>query len=339
MKKNLGILILLLVVCVITFSLNPNFLKPYNLENLILRASLYGIIGIGVSFVIITGGIDLSIGSVIGLVGCLLPMMIVTHNLPIVVGLGAIVLLGLLLGLTHGLLITKLKLQPFVITLCGLLIYRGVARWITGDETQGFGDQFVGLRNLARGKIPISDLLGLPVSFGLPIPFLILIVLAIGAAIFLNKTVYGRYMLAVGRNEQAARYSGINTSRVTILAYVLCALFACLSGVLFALNLNSVQPQSFGNFYELYAIAAAVLGGCSLRGGEGSIFGVVIGAALMRVLYNSINLIGIPTTMEFAIIGFVILIGVIVDELVKRVARLRRARLQAAATSGKIGQV
>jgi ribose transport system permease protein len=156
-------------------------------------------------------------------------------------------------------------------------------------------------------------------------PAVIMAALAIVFAILLNRTIFGRYLLALGRNEQAARFSGINTDRTTIAAYVICSLCAGFGGMLFILEVNSGQPSDFGNFYELYAIAAAVLGGCSLRGGEGSILGVVIGAGLMLLLYNAINLLGIPTTLEFAIIGIVILIGVTADEVVKRLAAKRRA--------------
>jgi ribose/xylose/arabinose/galactoside ABC-type transport system permease subunit len=162
-----------------------------------------------------------------------------------------------------------------------------------------------------------------------PMPMLIMIGLAVLASVFLGRTIYGRYLYALGRNEEAARYSGINTDRMVILAYVICSGMAGLGGILFALDINSVQPSGHGNFYELYAIAAAVLGGCSLRGGEGVILGVVIGAAVMRVLYNSINILGIPTQLEFAIIGFVILIAVIIDEVVKRMMATRRAAAQA----------
>jgi len=148
-------------------------------------------------------------------------------------------------------------------------------------------------------------------------------VIGIVAAVVLNLTVYGRHLLALGRNEEAARYSGVNTDRTAIVAYVVCAFLAGIGGILFSLDFNSVQPSGLGEFYELYAIAAAVLGGCSLRGGEGSILGVIIGAAVMRVLYNAINILGIPTHLEFAIIGAVILAGVTVDELVKRVVAKR----------------
>ena len=270
------------------------------------------------AFVIITGGIDLSIGSLIGLVGCLLPMLLAAGYSP-VIALLAVVVLSLAIGLMHGLLITRLGLQPFVVTLCGLLFYRGFARWLTHDQVQGFGSSYEGLRQLAIGKVSLGG------GFALPIPFFLLVIAGVLAALFLNRTIWGRYLLALGRNETAARYSGIQIERMKVLAYVLCSGTAGLGGILFALDVNSVQPAAHGNFYELYAIAAAVLGGCSLRGGEGSILGVVIGAAVMRLLYNAINVSGIPTQLEFAIIGAVILAGVIADELIRRVAGRRRA--------------
>jgi len=218
-------------------------------------------------------------------------------------------------------------LQPFVTTLCGLLLYRGIARYLTDDQSLGFGVGHESLRKLAIGKIPDAA----SSAFGIPVPFIIMVMLGVLAAVFLNQTIYGRYLRALGRNEPAARYSGINTERMTILAYVICSLLAGFGGVLFALDVNSIQPSGLGEFYELYAIAAAVLGGCSLRGGEGSILGVIIGAAVMRVLYNAINILRIPTHLEFAIIGAVILAGVIVDELVKRLAAKRRAARELAA--------
>jgi ribose transport system permease protein len=325
MKKILGISGLLMFVVILTAVSSESFTSAYNLENLIRRTALFGILSVGVAFVIITGGIDLSIGSVVCLVGCGLPWMLAVQGWPLPLALGVTFLGAMTVGLTHGLLITKLKLQPFVVTLCALLLYRGLARGLTGDQTVGFGNGFKELRTLATYKIPIVE------GFGIPVPCLILLVVAVAAAIFLNRTIYGRYLLALGRNEQAARYSGINTDRMVILAYVICSMLAGLGGMLFVLDVNSAQPVDFGNFYELYAIAAAVLGGCSLRGGEGTIIGVIIGAALMQVLRNMITLSNvIPTHIEFAVIGAVILCGVIADELVKRYAAKKRAERQAA---------
>lgn len=348
--KILGILGLLIAVALFTVSQNPRFVLEANVFNLLSRTALFGILGIGVAFVIITGGIDLSIGSVVSLVGCLLPWLLISKGWPVGAAVPFLLLLSVGIGLAHGLLITKLKLQPFVVTLCGLLLYRGVARGITHDQTQGFATGYTALRYLATGRpfsVPIPFLkwisegnwsstkvnafsgvetrLDVISWVDVPMPFLILMALALVAAVFLNRTIYGRYLLALGRNEQAARYSGINTDAMTILAYVICSLLAGFGGMLFIFDVNSAQPSDFGNFYELYAIAAAVLGGCSLRGGEGTIFGVVIGAAVMQVLRNSINMLKIPTQLEFAIIGAVILVGVVADELVKRYAARRRA--------------
>ncbi len=311
MKKNAGILGLLLAVVAITSLLDAKFLDPLNLQNIARWTGMYGILTVGAAFVIITGGIDLSVGSIVGLVGCLLPMLLKT-GLPIPLAILSVFGVSLAIGWTHGMLVTKLRLQPFLVTLCGLFIYRGIARYITGDATQGFGTDFTELKVLTASA-PLS----------VPTPFLMLLAIALASGALLNFSVFGRYLLAVGSNEEAARLSGIRTSRVVISAYALSAGLAGLAGVLFAVDLNSIQPSGHGSFYELYAIAGAVLGGCSLRGGYGSFFGVVIGTAIVRVLYNAINILGIATQLEFAVIGFVILAGVIGDELVKRLSQRR----------------
>jgi len=244
--------------------------------------------------------------------------------------IGLVLAIGALLGMIHGLFITKANLQPFVVTLCGLLIYRGFARWLVDDQVQGFGNEYdSSLGILANGKLVLfSSADGTPV-FGVPYMFFIMVITAILAAIFLNRTIWGRYIRALGRNEEAARYSGINTHRMIILAYIICTVLATVGGMLFAVDANSISPSGFGNFYELYAIAAAVLGGCSLRGGEGGIFGVVIGTAVMQLLKNLIVLKHINQTLEFVIIGVVLLVGVTADELIRRLVARRRAVRQA----------
>ena len=195
----------------------------------------------------------------------------------------------------HGLLITRMRLQPFVVTLCGLLIYRGVARFYTADATAGFafGQNFPTLewlttgRTLRRPAQPRSPSSSSPLVMG----------------VVLHRSVFGRYLYAVGKNEEAARYSGIRTDRVIVAAYVICCGLTALSAIFFAMYTRSISPASHGNFYELYAIAAAVLGGCSLRGGEGSIIGVVLGTILLQVLQNLVNLLGIPSSLNFAVMG------------------------------------
>ena len=315
MRKTLGIFSLLAAIFFLTGLLESNFFsqKSYffdggNIYNMAKWTGLFGILAIGVCFVIVTGGIALSIGSLIGLTGALFPLLLVNKGTPVWAGFAIVLLLAASIGLIHGLLITKLRLQPFIVTLCGLFIYRGIARYMTGEMNQGFGNSFSGLRQLVKFKV-----------FGfVPMPFAILIVTGIIAAVFLNRTIYGRYLLALGRNESAARYSGINTDRMVITAYTICSLLVGVGGILFALEQNSVQPSTFGNFYELYAIAGAVLGGCSLRGGEGAVVGVVCGAAMLEVIRNAVIFLDVKTESEFTVIGFVILIGVTVDELVKR---------------------
>ena len=159
--------------------------------------------------------------------------------------------------------------------------------------------------------------------FGVPTPFVMLIVISGVMWVVLHRSVYGRYLFAVGRNETAARYSGINSSRVIASAYIILGLLAAISAIIFAFYTNSVSPSSHGSFFELYGIAAAVLGGCSLRGGEGSIIGILIGAALLQVLQNLVNLLGIPSSLNFAVMGAVILTGVIADQILQ--GRTRRA--------------
>lgn len=325
MKKNLGIIILLVVVVVVTASIQPAFLKLANIQNVLRWSALFGLISIGVSFVIISGGIDLSIGSLMAMCASIAVVLMTEAKWNATMVFFMVLGIAATIGLLHGLMVTKLKLQPFVVTLCGMMLYRGIARVITDDEQLDFGneDEFSALKFLALGKLPVGS------DNGIPFPLVFLIIVGIIAHIFLNKTIYGRYLFALGNNESAARFSGVNTDLMKTLAYVICSLLAGFTGILFALDFNSVAPNSFGNLYELYAIAAAVLGGCSLRGGEGSIFGVVLGAAIMRVLYNSINILRIPTQYEFIMIGGIILFGAAADEIAKAIKARRNTRLLA----------
>ena len=393
MKKEFGILALLLALCAAVAFMNPRFLLAINLENTTALIGMYGIFSIGLGLVIITGGIDLSVGSLFALQGVVLGILLNEwHWNWLLVAL--ILLVGTMaLGLTNGLLITRAKVQPFIVTLCGLLIYRGAARYVSGDRSVGFGIENYGiLRSLQANKLPAVPvpfllLLGLVlllvvagfwyarqrrdgtvrftplawIAFGAlafyavltlalligffalaaieptdignlsnaaavfrllsteryatPMPTVLLIGVAIAAAVLLHGSVYGRYLYAVGRNEEATRYSGVNTRRVITAAYVISAALAALSGLLFAFYANAITPASHGSFYELFGIAAAVLGGCSLRGGEGSIFGIVLGAALIQVLQNFVNLLGLPSSLNFAVMGGVILAGVLADQI------------------------
>jgi ribose transport system permease protein len=317
MKKELGTFLLLVALCIVVAILNPRFLAPANLQNMARLIGAYGIFSIGLGIVIITGGIDLSVGSVFALLGVLLSMMLVDWGWPSALAILAVIGVAMALGAIHGLLITKVRVQPFIVTLCGLLFYRGVARFIANDETKGFGNAagFETLRNIATGSV-----------LGVPTPFVLLIIISIIMWVVLHRSVYGRYLFAVGRNEMAARYSGINSKKIVASAYIILGALVGVSGIVFAFYTNSISPSSHGNFFELYGIAAAVLGGCSLRGGEGSIIGILIGTALLQVLQNLVNLLGIPSSLNFAVMGTVILIGVIADQILQR----RSARVKVA---------
>jgi ribose transport system permease protein len=313
MKKELWIAMLLILACATVAAINPRFLSPTNLKNTSNLIGIYGIFSIGMGIVIITGGIDLSVGSVFALQGVVLSILLMQFHWPWTIATATVVLGVVLLGAIHGFLITIVRLQPFIVTLCGLLFYRGLARFIAGDQTKGFGTSEFGLlRPLATGKLG-------PV----PMPFVLLLVVGVIMWFVLHRSVYGRYLFAVGRNEEAARYCGINTRLVIGSAYAVSMLLAAISGIQFAFYTNSVSPSGHGSSYELYGIAAAVLGGCSLRGGEGSILGILLGTALLQVLQNLVNLLGIPSSLNLAVMGAVILIGVSADQLLARDPRIR----------------
>ena len=308
MKKEVGIFILLIVLCVIVTLLNPRFLGEANLQNMGRLIGMFGIFSIGVGIVIITGGIDLSIGSLIALLGVMLSIMLTEWRWPAALAVAVVVIGAMMLGGFHGLLVTRVRMQPFIVTLCGLLLYRGLARFIAHDETKGFGGEgFEALRRLATGTF-----------LGVPMPFILLILISGFMWLVLHRSIYGRHLFAVGRNEEAARYSGVNSQIIIASTYVISGALTGIAGILIAFYTNSVSPSSHGNFYELYGIAAAVLGGCSLQGGEGSIVGIVIGTALLQVLQNLVNLLGIPSSLNFAVMGAVILIGILADQLLKR---------------------
>lgn len=318
MRKALGLIGLLagliLLSSIWEFAKNQDvkFFTAHNLRNLFAWIGLFGILSLGQTFVIITGGIDLSVGSVVALTAILAAYSI-DHGMSPAAAFSAALLASILIGLWHGLLVTKGRMQPFVVTLCGLFFYRGVARLIAGDSTQGFGTAIPGIRMLGNGVIPGTQI---------PVPFLLFVGLAALVGVYLHFTAQGRHLFALGANEQSARFSGIPTDRMKMTAYVLCSLFTGIGGLLFAFKVNSIGPTDFGSFYELYAIAGVVLGGCSLRGGTGTVLGVVIGAALIRVLNNLVNILEIPSQLEYVVIGGAILAGVFVDEVLSRKSRV-----------------
>jgi ribose transport system permease protein len=316
-RKELAIFLLLVVLCAIVTVLNPRFLSASNLQNTSRLIGAFGIFSLGLGLVIISGGIDLSVGSAFALLGVLLSIMLSEWHVAWPAAVLTMLAVGALLGWIHGLLITRLGLQPFIVTLCGLLLYRGLARFIASDETKGFGDSagFETLQRLATGSL-----------LNVPTPFVLLTVISAVMWVILHRSVYGRHLFATGRNETAARYSGVNTQRVVASSYVILGVLTGVAAIVFAFYTNSISPSSHGNFFELYGIAAAVLGGCSLRGGEGSVLGILLGTTLLQVLQNLVNLLGIPSSLNFAVMGGVILIAVVSDQVLQRRAARVRAR-------------
>lgn len=320
MKKELGIFVLLVVLCFLGWLLSDqhNFLSSQNIYNLLYQVGMFGIFSLGMGLVIITGGIDLSVGSVMALQGVLLGIMLKDKGMAWPLAIFLSILLCIALGAFNGFLITRVKMQPFIVTLCGLLFYRGVARFVSNDETKGFGtaEGFTGVKEFFTGK-----LLGIPTSFW------VLLVVAGIMWVVLHRSIFGRYLYAAGRNEDAARYSGIGTSGIISASYIVLGFLTAISGILFAFYTNSVSPADHANSYELYGVAAAVLGGCSLRGGEGSVLGIIFGAFLLQILQNLVNLLGIPSSLNFAVMGAVILLGVLADQIIKN----RKPRVKVAA--------
>ena len=270
------------------------------------RLGFYGILTLGAGVLILAGGIDLSIGSVVGLSAVLFGVLMSKGVAPAAAML-SVILLGTLIGLMHGLLVTGLRLQPFLVTLCGLFIYRGIARYIS-ERQQGIPDEALWLKELLIGGE----------GEGARNQVLILLVLAVLIGLILHFTKWGRYLFALGANEEAARYAGVPTARYKIFSYILCSTLAALGGVLLLLEAGSVNPTTGGSLLELYAITGAVLGGCSLRGGEGSVPGMILGAAVLPLIRSASSFRNIDSNVEYAVIGGALLLGTIGDELLKR---------------------
>jgi ribose transport system permease protein len=344
MRRELGMSVALVLMCVALWISNPDFLGQSNAINTARQISMLGIYAIGVGFVIITGGIDLSIGSVIGLTGVLIAKISSNQaggmGYPLWMGIVVGLLVALLIGVSQGLLITRLKLQPFIVTLGGMLLIRGVSQTVVQGGTLSLGGS--PLLGLANGGL--LSVHGDPL---VPYPLLIFLVVIGLATYVLHFTVLGRYVYAIGGNRDAAEYSGIHVKKVETLTYVISAGLGGVAGVCYAAYIGQMSQQ-VGIAYELYAIAAAVLGGCSLRGGEGTVLGIIIGSAIMRVIDNGINMFKLRYQDEsgiariwrlnsnwtFVIIGSVILVAVVLDQVAHIVQTARRTRRAGVAATG-----
>jgi ribose transport system permease protein len=298
--QKIGPLIGLLLIVVIIAIMSPNFLTLNNLLNVLRQVSINALIAFGMTFVILTGGIDLSVGSILALTGAVTAGFMAGGMDPVLaMFLG--LLLGAILGAINGVIISKGKVAPFIATLATMTIYRGLTLVYTeGKPISGLGDS------------QAFQLLGKGYFFGIPVP-VITMAITFGILYFiLKKTTFGRRVYAVGGNEEASRLSGISVDRIKIYVYSLTGALAALAALILTSRLNSAQPTA-GNMFELDAIAAVVLGGTSLTGGRGWIVGTLIGALIIGVLNNGLNLIGVSSFFQQVVKGAVILVAVLLD--------------------------
>lgn len=311
-----------LVLLVIVFSIaSPNFFTKMNFISILLMTAVNGVLAIGVTFVIITGGIDLSIGTGMTFASVMTGVAITFMGLPIWLGVLTGLLAGTLCGFASGVGIAKFKLPPFIATLGMMMITKGLSLIISGTKPIYFEN--AGFRRISTGTL--ADIPGIRnihipilsnILYSIPFAVYILIIAAVVAHIILTKTVLGRYNIAIGSNEEATRLSGINTDRWKIAIYSLNGLFFGLAGILMAARLNSAQP-ALGQGYELDAIAAVVIGGTSMSGGKGTITGTIIGAFIISVLINGLRILSVPQEWQTVVTG-VIVIGAVYMDIVRR---------------------
>lgn len=298
-----------LIVLVVFFSIaSSSFLQWSNIIGILLSTAVIGILALGATFVIITSGIDLSVGTVMTLSSVITGVVIVNAGLPIFVGILAGIATGAFCGFLCGLAITKLKIPPFIATLAMMMVAKGLALVISGAAPIYFTEHKI-FTKIALGSI-------IP-GVNIPNAVLIFFISAIIGAIILSKTILGRYNFAIGSNEEATKLSGVNVDFWKVSIYSLAGAFTGIAGVIMASRLNSAQP-ALGQGYELEAIAAVVIGGTSLSGGKGTIIGTVIGALIMSVLTNGLRIMSIPQEWQTVVVGLVIILAVYMDIIRRR---------------------
>lgn len=295
--------LILLLLCAVVSILTPKFLNWNNIMNIARQTTINGIIAIGMACVILTGGIDLSVGSVLAFSTMVSGLMISAGCPGWIAGIVG-VLIGGAIGTLNGALISTMNLPPFIVTLASMSVFRGFTMLASGGMP-------VGMQNSI-------SFFGAGYVLGIPFPVIVLAIIAIIMLFVLNKTRFGRHVYALGGNEQTARLCGIKVNKTKIMVYAISGILAAVSGLIIAARLNSAQPDA-GTSYEMDAIAAAVIGGCSMsQGGVGTIGGVVIGAFIIGVLNNALNLLNVSPFWQTAVKGFVILAAIIIDHMTVR---------------------
>ena len=301
--RQFGTLIGLAVLCAILWILTPYFLTVSNLLNVAEQTSINAIVAVGMTFVILSGGIDLSVGSIVALSGVVLGVSLKSDQ-PMLVALVVAAVVGLACGLGNGALISWGGLPPFIVTLGTMSIARGAALLYTeGRPVSGFD---AGFRALATGRVGF-----------IPAPVIVMLLVYLAAHFVLTRTTFGRYVYAIGGNEEATRLSGVAIRFHKTMIYGVSGLMSAIAAIILTARLNSAQPIA-GMMYELDAIAATVIGGTSLMGGEGSLGGTLVGALIMGVLRNGLNLLGVSSFLQQIVIGGVIVVAVLLDTILKR---------------------
>ena len=294
-----GIFVAFVLICLLLSFITPKFLTVSNWTIIITQVSINALLAFGVTFVIITGGIDLSLGSVVAVTGVVAASMAHPETYPVVVPILVGILAGVSMGALNGLVITKSKVPPFIVTLGMMTIGRGLALILSkGRPISNLSDEF---NFIGGGQI-----------LGVPLPIIILIIAFVICSIILKKTVLGRYIYAVGGNEQAAKASGIRVNKVKMAVYTICGGLAALAGILLTSRITTGQPNA-GVGFELDAIAAAIIGGTSTSGGTGTMTGTLIGALLIGVISNGLDLLNVTSYYQQVVMGAIIIGAVVLD--------------------------
>ena len=298
LTRKVGIVISLILLVVIFTMATNTFFSVKNMVNILQQTSINCVIALGMTLVIITGGIDLSVGSIMALTGMVMAQMM-TSGVNIGLSLFVGVCLGIACGVLNGLLISKLQLQPFLVTLGTMSVFRGLTLIISnGLPVRGFPQEFSDSMNSLNASVPV--------------PVILLLVFAVILFFVIKYTKYGQYVFAIGGNEEASRLSGINTLLVKTITYAINGFACSLAAIIFMGRLAAADPQA-GNGYEMYAIAAAAIGGASLAGGKGSLVGTIIGALILGTLSNGLTLCNVQSFYQTLAIGLIVIIATVID--------------------------
>lgn len=301
--RQLSILLSLFLVMLMFSFLSPVFMQHRNIINILQQASINAVVGFGMTVVIITGGIDLSVGSIVALTSIVTAKFMVS-GVPIPMALLSGILLGGLCGALNGVLISKVKLQPFLVTLGTMSLYRGLALiYSNGIPIINLPSTFLTNMNLFNRSIPV--------------PVIIMFLVTIVLTFVLKKTLFGAYVFAIGGNEEATRLSGVNVDKYKIMTYAVSGITCAIAGIIFLGRLAAAEPMA-GNGYELDAIAASAIGGASLAGGKGSIFGTIIGALILSALRNGLTLMNVQAFYQLVAVGAIIIIAITIDRYSNR---------------------